>query len=198
MNVTGIIRAVFFGFLCLFITIVLAEPGDELIVQGGIVNLRKGPSIDQDVVLKLEDGRKLYEIRRDGSWVEVRTKVTGGTTGWIHSSLVRQSGNLKAAKKPDKEEQLKLAFEKFKPDFDRLNARQELETGNRPFTNVEYIGNGTVKVTATKRWLNSIQMNRERVLNEIFKLWDARVSSGLPVSIDIVNTDGQRLMVMFR
>ena len=181
--------------------IVFADAGDELVVQGGIVNLRAGPSLDHDVVAKLEDGRKLYEIQRQDVWVQVRTEPTEGSTGWIHSSLVRKSNIVRSAghvKEPDKEEKLKLTFEKFKPAFDTLNARIEIETGNVPFTNVDYAGNGAIRITASETWLNSSRENRERHLAEIFKLWDSVVDVGLPVSVDIVNSENERFMVMFR
>lgn len=169
-----------------------------MIVEAGLANLRDGPSINDDVVLQLDDGSRLYEIQRNGKWVEVRTEPDGGTTGWIHSSLVKPGRSLIPDKQPDKEERLRSAFEKFKQAFDTLNARIELETGAVPFTRADYVGNGAVRITAAEGWLNLSRIQRERNLSEIFQLWDEVVDVGLPVSVDIVNTDDERLMVMFR
>ena len=198
MNLSRITGGIFSVYLCLIAISVHAQPGDELIVQGGIVNLRKGPSIDYDVVSKLENGDKLYEISRDGKWVQVQTEPGAGTSGWIHSSLVRPGGITQTSTTPDREERLKKAFDRFRPAFDTLNARIELETGAVPFINADYTGNGAIKVTAAESWLNLSRIQRERNLSEIFKLWDDVVEVGLPVSVDIVNANDERLMVMFR
>ena len=48
-----------------------AEPGDTLYTQENAVDVRHYPSADAPVVMQLDRGRKLVEIKRKGPWAEV-------------------------------------------------------------------------------------------------------------------------------
>lgn len=61
---------------------------DTLYVLKSQVNLRGGPSIEHDIILRLDQGQELMEFKRDGKWVHVGAYGTEGTVGWVHQSLV--------------------------------------------------------------------------------------------------------------
>lgn len=184
--------------LLLVSSLVFAASGDELSVLGNTVNLREGPSTDHTVALKLAKGQKLFEIQREGEWVEVWTGMAGGKSGWIHVSLVTKTAMASPQPPPNREVVFEQAFDKFRPEFAVLNEWLEIETGNMPFTDVEYTGNGVVRVMANATWLDTGRVQREKHLTRIFELWNAVVEVGLPVTVEIVDNQNERLMVMFR
>ncbi len=65
-----------------------AANDDTLFVLKEKVNLRRGPSIQHDIVLQLEKGQELMEFKREGKWVHVGAYGTEGTVGWVHGTLV--------------------------------------------------------------------------------------------------------------
>ncbi|MCP5056612.1 MAG: SH3 domain-containing protein [bacterium] len=56
-------------------------------VRGARVNLRAGPSTDDDIVTVLSPGTPVFPAREEEEWVLVRTSL--GPVGWIHGSLLR-------------------------------------------------------------------------------------------------------------
>lgn len=71
----------------------LAEAGrvsaerDAWFVRSERVNLRSGPSTEHEVLAVLNDATPVFEERRDGDWLLVRTYA--GHVGWLHADLVR-------------------------------------------------------------------------------------------------------------
>ena len=65
-----------------------AEPGDVLIVTGWVVNMRAGPSMDNDILVQVKKGQRLVEIRRQGNWIEAETGLADTSSAWIYVSLV--------------------------------------------------------------------------------------------------------------
>ncbi len=74
-----------------------AEPGDTLYTQENAVDVRHYPSADAPVVMQLDRGRKLVEIKREGPWAEVgvyRIGASGLPTGvirndgWVRSVVI--------------------------------------------------------------------------------------------------------------
>jgi len=63
-------------------------PPKTLIVLKESVNLRRGPSVEHPVVLRLDKGQELMEFKRDGRWVHVGAYGTSGKIGWVHRTLV--------------------------------------------------------------------------------------------------------------
>ncbi len=61
---------------------------EALFVLKDLVNMRQGPSIEHEVVLRLEKGQELMEFKRDGKWVHVGAYGTSGKIGWVHERLV--------------------------------------------------------------------------------------------------------------
>jgi len=62
-----------------------ATPG-ALFVRGRRVNLRAGPGTDEQVVDVLSHGVSVFEEKRSGDWLLVRT--FSGRVGWVHVGLV--------------------------------------------------------------------------------------------------------------
>jgi hypothetical protein len=62
-----------------------ATPG-ALFVRGQRVNLRSGPGTDEQVVDVLNHGVPVFEEKRSGDWMLVRT--FNGRVGWVHARLV--------------------------------------------------------------------------------------------------------------
>lgn len=62
-----------------------ATPG-ALYVRGRRVNLRSGPGTDEQVVDVLGHGVPVFEEKRSGDWMLVRT--FNGRVGWVHARLV--------------------------------------------------------------------------------------------------------------
>ena len=63
-----------------------AAPGDTLSIQSDNVNVYEAPSVDAPVVMRLDRGRKLKELRRQGAWVKVIIYGELGRDGWVKSS----------------------------------------------------------------------------------------------------------------
>jgi SH3-like domain-containing protein len=73
---------------------VLGEAGrveraeDAIFVRGRRVNLRAGPSTEAAIVGVLTESTPVFEERRNGAWVLVRTRA--GQVGWVYGDLLRR------------------------------------------------------------------------------------------------------------
>lgn len=177
----------------------MATPGDELTVTGTLVNLRRGPSLDAPVVMRLEQGRRLIEIRREGGWVEVKPVHNDTGPIWVHEKLVEKI----AASMPEPVLENPAAekaalFNLFDRAFREMKENIQRQTGNTYFLKAEDLGGGTVEVTATAAWLNSPREKREEDLSELFRIWDAVMVDKSHITVFIVDENGERLMSMFR
>lgn len=172
---------------------VLAAAEDILYVHGNSVNMRGGPSTSNNVVLKFQDGHKLIEIQRKGEWVEIRPYGTSGTSGWIHSSLVRAEPSGRTTRAL-----ANSGYDKFIIVFNKLNERVKKEVGYEFFTSAEDLGDGFIQITATDTWLDGSLSDRESNLRTIFQLWDAADESRLPIAVYVIDETGNRRMSMTR
>ncbi len=79
-----------------------ATPGDILIARSDGVEVYDAPSSAAQVLITVDEGRKLKELRREGLWIKVIIYGEIGKDGWVHSSSVapESTGTGKAAK-PD-------------------------------------------------------------------------------------------------
>ena len=80
-----------------FVAAAWAMPGDKLFAREDGVALRDTPRPDAAVAMRLERGRKLVELKRQGAWVKVGVyrigasgQATGfiGADGWVPGALV--------------------------------------------------------------------------------------------------------------
>ena len=63
-----------------------AMPGDRLYTQDSAVDVYREPSEDAPTGVRLDEGRMVVEIKRQGSWVKVgvyRISASGTVTGFI-------------------------------------------------------------------------------------------------------------------
>lgn len=176
-----------------------AATGDILYIRGNAVNLRGGPSTQHRIVLQLQAGHKLRELQRKGEWVKVEAENTGGTSGWVHVSLigkpqVEQATPPEQATKPPTSSK----FEVFKTAFNEATTRAKRKTGNTLFTKAEDLGHGIVQLTATDRWLAAPASVQQRHLRAVFKLWWAAQGNELPIAVYVVDKHGKQRMSMRR
>ncbi len=61
-------------------------PGTRF-VRGDRVNLRVGPSTDEEVLIVLSQGTPVFPEDSNDEWILVR--ISAGNVGWIHDSLLR-------------------------------------------------------------------------------------------------------------
>lgn len=68
----------------------LGDISSDAVVAGTIVNLRSGPSLDDEIILQLRDGDVLSVLGKspDQDWLRVQ-RITDGAFGWVNTSLVR-------------------------------------------------------------------------------------------------------------
>jgi uncharacterized protein YgiM (DUF1202 family) len=85
--------AIFFASRARRIAETLSEEADQVaqhastrFLRGRRVNLRTGPSTDNQVIGVLGEEVLVFPQRRKGAWVLVRT--TAGPVGWLHNSLL--------------------------------------------------------------------------------------------------------------
>ena len=65
-----------------------AANGETLVTQKDRVEVRAGPSSEAPVIMVLQRGRKLKELRRSGPWVKAIIYGTLGKDGWVLISEV--------------------------------------------------------------------------------------------------------------
>ena len=153
------------------------------------MNVRKGPSTDSAVTLKLNRGHELIEFTRQGEWINVGVARTGGKDGWVHRSLV--GPNFPGGRTtPQSNPKITL----FRDAVTVLNARFRRRTGIDLFTDVEDLGDGIVAVTATDTWLSAPLSDRQGNLSTLFDLWDGADGSGLPIMVRVVDQGGALVM----
>lgn len=182
----------------LFSYSVTAAPGDTLSIDVDLANVREGPSTNFPVVMKLGKGRNLIEIRRQSDWVEIETGKSIIKSGWIYAPLLKQVNAAKTTIVLKIDGSTNPLFELFKLAFNELNENIKRETGQTYFTKSENPDNRTIQLTATESWLNAPREARQENLSEIFEIWGAAVGDGLPITVDIIDNNGDRLMSMFR
>ena len=77
-------------------------PGDILIAGEDGVDVYDAPSSAAQVVITVEEGRKLKELNREGVWIKVIIYGEIGKDGWVHgSSVAPESVGTENAAKPD-------------------------------------------------------------------------------------------------
>ncbi len=82
------ILSLLFALTLLSATRVDASPGATLYIQHDGVSVHQAPNADAPVVLHLDRGRKLKELRRQGSWVKGIIYGEIGKEGWVKQSQV--------------------------------------------------------------------------------------------------------------
>ncbi len=65
-----------------------ATPGARHIVQGNNTNIYKAPSNNAPIVMQLNQGDRVIEWQRQGSWVKISQMGVFGSEGWVESSRI--------------------------------------------------------------------------------------------------------------
>jgi len=178
---------------CIMAINVLAAPGDSFNILGDNVNVRKGPSLKNPMVIKLQKGHGVVEMQRQDGWVEIVDGKTGEKLGWVHSSLIGQKKTEGPAIVTTKDK-----FQKFMSAFDGLNTNIKNKMGLVYFTKAEELGDGIIQITATDEWVNMPKTEKENTLRIIFKIWDKTEGSGLPIAVYIVDKNNNHHMSLYR
>ena len=174
--------------LVFFASVAMAATGNRLLVQGNAVNVREAPSTNAAIVLQLNLGHELLEIRRSGDWVNVGIARTDGKDGWVHASLVgaySPGGGIVVPPDPK--------FDKFLQALWGINYLAKT-MGFDLFIGAENLGDGIINVTTTDVWLSTPNDIRHDNLNTLFNLWDAAEGTGLPILVRIVDGRGRVVM----
>lgn len=182
------------GIVLLFACALAAAPGDRLQVKAKLANVRSGPASGSAIVMRLQQGSIVIERQREKDWIEIERVKDQTRTGWIHASLVAKAG-------PDSPATATSAdplYDLFLQAYATMNKRLLRDTGKAFFAKVENVGNRVIQLTITDDWLALTRPQREQRLNEIFTIWDAAVGDDIPITVDIVDADGNRLMSKFK
>lgn len=161
-----------------------AEPGDTLEVTGEVVNLRAEPTTKAKVLIKLVKGNKVTEIQQKGNWIEVETHHDDIKSGWVHKSLLGQSGSTANTEPVTR--------------FDRFMARYNEQNNKTYFSDVKNRGEGVIELTVTDAWLNAEREVRSQSVTDIFKLWAEAYGTGRSVSVIVLDAQGEQHMIMLR
>ncbi|MBF8270520.1 MAG: putative N-acetylmuramoyl-L-alanine amidase, partial [Gammaproteobacteria bacterium] len=177
---------------------VAATPGDRLSVTVKRANVRTGPSTSHPIVYQLQRGSKVIELQHKDDWIEVDSKDSNSKSGWIHSTLLSKDT---AGEKPitsNKTVSSDPLFDLFMQAFEQYQAKVKTNTGQTYFAKVENPGNRVIQLTITNDWVNLSRPERDAQLTEIFNIWNAAVGDDLPITVDIIDQDGTRLLSKFK
>ena len=83
---------------------------------------------------------------------------------------------------------------RFRQSVDYLNSRAVSVAGVGLFTTVEVVGDGTVQVAATEAWSTIPPAGQQSYANTLLDRWAAARGHGGPISVQIVDPDGQVLL----
>ena len=83
---------------------------------------------------------------------------------------------------------------RFRQSVDYLNSRAVSVAGVDLFTTVEAVGDGIVQVAATEAWSSIPPAGRQSYVNTLLDRWAAARGHGGPISVQIVDADGQVLL----
>jgi hypothetical protein len=99
---------------------------------------------------------------------------------------------IEPAAAPPHDEAAELA--RFRASVDYLNSRALSVAGVDLFTDVEPAGNGVVQVAATEAWSSIPPGGQQSYANTLLDRWAAARGAGGPVSVQIVDPNGQVLL----
>ncbi|HEX5795852.1 MAG TPA: hypothetical protein VFY19_08420, partial [Geminicoccaceae bacterium] len=97
-----------------------------------------------------------------------------------------------AAPAPAAQEAAELT--RFRQSVDYLNSRAVSVAGVDLFTTVAPVGGGVVQVAATDAWSTIPPAGQQSYANTLLDRWAAARGAGGPVSVQIVDRDGEVLL----
>jgi len=186
------------GIFLLFAGTLAAAPGDRLQVKSQLANVRSGPAAKAAIVMRLKHGSIVIERQRQQDWIEIESGKDRTRSGWIHASLVDKVGPDSQAATVTTGQEADPLYGLFLQAYASMNKRLLRDTGKTFFAKVENVGNRVIQLTITDDWLALTRPQREQRLDEIFTIWDAAVGDDIPITVDIVDQEGNRLMSKFK
>lgn len=193
-----------------------ADTGDRLYVKYPVVNLRSGPDITKPVILKLKKGRALIEVERQDNWVLVATGRHDIKSGWLYANLLSPTrpgakpvtpaetkkpaapAKVKQKQPPAKSDPDGPLFVLFRQAFSEMNEKFKTNTGRDCFNKIENPVHGVVQLTVNDNWGKLTHTQREQAMTDIFAIWNAAEGESVPITVDIIDKEGIRLMSKFR
>ena len=159
-------------------------PGTIIYLQSP-VTLKPFPDEDSLGLEEVESGLQLMYIQEQNGWMEFRAFGTGGKSGWIPETVLVGKTSGLVVRSFENE-----AYRSFSKGFWGYSRTLE-RPGFRPFTELAFMGDGMIKVTATDDWLAQARPKRDRQIDSVFRLWAIADDSGLPIAVYVYDQADQ-------
>jgi len=156
-------------------------PGDTLYIRANGTVVHTEASSDAPLVVTLNQGHKLVELRKVGPWVEVSVALSGGKSGWVGYGAVSTMFSGGATLAP-----LTPEFAEFQRLVEQLNDSMGEVVGGPVFSGVVDKADGIVHVHPTKRWHTLPVSLQEQVAAKLSNAWARIEGSGFITSVDVV------------
>ncbi|MBF8270733.1 MAG: SH3b protein [Gammaproteobacteria bacterium] len=135
---------------------------------------------------------------RTSAWIEVKSKDSDLKSGWIHATLLSKDTTAEQLINSNATISSDPLFDLFMQAFNQYQSKLKTNTGHTYFAKVENPGNRVIQLTITDDWLNVSRPERDVQLTEIFNIWNAAVGDDVPITVDIIDRDGTRLLSKFK
>jgi SH3-like domain-containing protein len=173
--------------LVLSVGVAAAAPGDVHRVSAERLNLRAGPSDDDNVRSQILRGEEVVELRRSGNWLGVRTLRTG-EEGWVFSELLEPVST--STLETTGTAPATAGFGELSRDFDRLMATVDERRGFSLFDRVRQDGS-SLEVTASETWLRAGSADEHTMSAlAVYQMWKNH-QNGAPVKVVMLDHDGK-------
>ena len=173
----------------LFAPPLIAGTGDAIYLNGNDVLVRRGAGPEHAVIMTLDRGQRLTELERQGEWVRVRIEQPGEPEGWVHSFFTQSSRGTQPSERPQES-----PLDAFREDIEDFNGAARRLSGAPFFTGVEPISASAVELKASENWLSLRPAERDRMLDQLFRLWSGYSAGDEEAAVYVVNPRGQRVM----
>lgn len=176
----------------------LAAPGDIHQVQPERVNLRAGPSEQNNIRTTLVQGEEVIEIRREGDWVGVRSLRTGAE-GWIYGNLLDQvaqsglggAGLGQAGGMGMQAQDMDMGFRQYSRGFDAMLGTLGRSIGVESlFERVGQGNDGALELVATDAFLRNAGRDVHALTALAVHQMLKNHQGGRPVAVRMLGADG--------
>lgn len=177
-----------------------ATPGDVHEVLPERVNLRAGPSEQDNIRTTLTEGETVIEIRREGDWVGVRS-LNSGAEGWIHGDLLETVANSGLGRaglgqggaftEQGAPADMDMGFRRYSSDFDNLIGSVSRQAGLGPlFESVAQGQDGALELVPTRSFLINADRNSHMLAALAVHQMLKNHQGGRPVAVRMLGLDG--------
>ena len=166
-----------------------AAPGDRLFVAAERGFILAGPGEEHVLVMELQKNQELTELDIQGEWISVAVPNCEGTQGWIRLSQVSTTRIMEIPLGADDP-----IFEQFKLDVLALDDLVKASVVKGLYGKIQNKGDGLVFVGVSNTWLKFNRDERSANLKYLMYLWERLHKPGTPLTIQLVDARGQKLM----